>query len=436
MKILIISHYFPPENNMAMIATLRPLSWAKYWSRAGHEICILTTAKSENQNLQFQLSQNISGNVRIEGVKYILSRPEENPALKTKNNKQSNSFGIYPFLRKILINSRQLIGAGHLFYGSDFWILPAIKKSLKVYKEWKFDIIVSTFGPPASHVVAGILKQKFNIFWVADYRDLWSDQKFSSAKFPFSSIEKHIEYFTVKDADILTTVSLPLAEKLKKRFSKPVKVIANGFDEPEAIKTIDELLPKTQKIRLVYTGNIYFKKQDIRILFEAIALLAKNNISIREKLEILFYGWDIANLNELVRQYCLESIVSVKGFVAREVALSAQRNADALIFLDWNDKNEDGILTGKIFEYIFSGTPILGIGASLNTAAGRLIKESETGILLGASVEAIANAIKELLEGRKLEYLPNQEVLSQYTREMLANKMLKEILDAYTSHHV
>jgi hypothetical protein len=433
-KILIISHYFPPENNMAMIATLRPLSWAKYWSKAGHEICVLTTAKRENQNLQLQLSQNIPGSVKIEGVKYLISRPEAKPVIETKNNKKSNSFRIYSFLRKILINSRQLIGAGYLFYGSDLWVLPAVKKSLEIYKEWKFDIIVSTFGPPASHVVAGILKQKLNIFWVADYRDLWSDQKFSSAKFPFSFIEKKIENFTIKDADILTTVSLPLADKLKKKIRKPVKVIANGFEEPENLKTTDELLLKTQKTQLVYTGNIYFKKQDITILFQSIELLIKTDVSVREKLEIIFYGWDIANLNKLVRQHCLESIVSIKGFVAREVAISAQRNADALIFLDWNDENEDGVLTGKIFEYMFSGAPILGIGASLNTAAGRLIKESETGVLLGTSVEAIANAIKRLIDGEELEYSPKKEILSQYTRETLANKMLKEIMDAYSTY--
>jgi glycosyltransferase involved in cell wall biosynthesis len=432
-KILIIAHYFPPENNMAMIATLRPLSWAKYWSRAGHEICILTTSKKENQNLQSQLSSNILGNVRIEGINYLLSRPNIKSEPRINLDKQNKYPGIYTFLRKILINTRQLIGAGSLFYGSDLWIVPAIKEGLAIYKEWKFDIIVSTFGPPASHIVASRLKQRLNVFWVADYRDLWNDRSFLSARFPFSFIEKKLEHTTVKNADILTTVSRPLAKKLKKKFRKPVIVIANGFEYPDAIKVISQTT-KTPKIQLAYTGNIYLKKQDLRLLFQAIELLIKAGISIQDKLEILFYGWDTANLNELIKQYCLEGIVSVKGFVAREMAISVQRNVDALVFLDWNDKNEDGVLTGKIFEYMFSGTPILGIGASLETVAGRLIKESGTGILLGTSVEVIAHAIKDLLDGKKLEYLPNQEVLSQYTREALASKMLREVLKAYTSH--
>ena len=431
MKILIIAHYFPSENNMAMMATLRPLSWAKSWSKAGHDICVLTTAKTENQNLQSQLSSNISGSVRIEGVKYLLSRPEINT--KPQVNTQNKRFSLYPFLRKILINTRQFIGAGSLFYSSDLWIFPAIKKGLAIYQEWQFDVIVSTFGPPASHIVASALKKKLNVFWVADYRDLWHDHHFSRARFPFSFIEKNLENTTVKNADVMTTVSLPLAEKLTKRFKKNIVTITNGFECSPINKTLSYVYSEIKKVQIAYTGNLYLQKQDIQLLFQAINLLVKQDANIQKNLEVLFYGWDTGNLNEIIKQYCLENVVSIKGFVPREVAISLQRNVDALIFLDWNDKNEHGILTGKLFEYMFSGTPILGIGASLETAAGRLIQESGTGVLLGRSIEAIANTIKKLLNGESLEYSPKAEVLQHYTREFLANKMLQEIIESYTN---
>ena len=42
MKILIVSIYFPPYNS---IASLRPYSWAKWWSRQGHEVTVLTMPK-------------------------------------------------------------------------------------------------------------------------------------------------------------------------------------------------------------------------------------------------------------------------------------------------------------------------------------------------------------------------------------------------------
>lgn len=432
MKILIIAHYFPPENNMAMMATLRPLSWAKYWSKAGHDICVLTTAKTENQNLQSQLSSDISGSVRIEGVKYLLSRPET--TIKSQTKIKNQRLSLYPLLRKILINTRKFIGAGSLFYGSELWIFPATQKGLAIYKEWQFDIVVSTFGPPASHIVASVLKRKLNIFWVADYRDLWHDHHFSRAGFPFSLIEKNLENTTVKNADLMTTVSIPLAEKLRKRFNKPVYTIANGFEYPATSQNLSNLPSSSQKVKIVYTGNLYLQRQNIHPLFQAIKLLVQEDPHIQDKLEISFYGWDTGNINEIIKCNCLGDIVSIKGFVPREIVISLQRNADALIFLDWNDQNQHGILTGKIFEYMFSGTPILGIGASLETVAGRLIQESGTGILLGNDIEAIASIIKKLLNGEKLEYSPRQEILQQYTREALANKMLEEIISHYTNY--
>ena len=431
MKILIIAHYFPPENNMAMMATLRPLSWAKYWSKAGHDICVLTTAKTENQNLQSQLSSNISGSVRIEGVKYLLSRPEINT--KPQVNTQNKRFSLYPFLRKILINTRQFIGAGSLFYSSDLWIFPAIKKGLAIYQEWQFDVIVSTFGPPASHIVASALKKKLNVFWVADYRDLWHGYDFGNAKYPFSIIEENMEKNSVSKANLITTISDEFRKNLTHRFKIPTITISNGFEHSNINTDTTIIFPCDSKIRLVHTGSIYPQKRDPTILFKAVNRLQESISELDQKLEILFYGWDFANLQELINKYKVSDVVKIGGFVNREVSLAVQKCANALIFLDWHNPQVDGVLTGKIFEYMFSGTPILGIGATLETAAGRLIQESGTGILLGGSIEMIANTIKKLLDRETLEYSPRQEILQQYTREFLANKMLQEIIINYTN---
>ncbi|MFM8917928.1 MAG: hypothetical protein ACKOGP_09325, partial [Bacteroidota bacterium] len=54
MRILIISTFFPPQNS---IASHRPYSWAKYWSKAGHEVVVLTTPKKKNSNQTIDTSQ-------------------------------------------------------------------------------------------------------------------------------------------------------------------------------------------------------------------------------------------------------------------------------------------------------------------------------------------------------------------------------------------
>ena len=53
MRILIVTHYFPPEN---AIASLRPYSWAKYWTAIGHQVTVLTTQEAvSEQNLNLPL---------------------------------------------------------------------------------------------------------------------------------------------------------------------------------------------------------------------------------------------------------------------------------------------------------------------------------------------------------------------------------------------
>ena len=50
MRILIVAAYFPPQNG---IGGLRPYSWAKWWSQAGHEVTVLTTYKKMDDSAMF-----------------------------------------------------------------------------------------------------------------------------------------------------------------------------------------------------------------------------------------------------------------------------------------------------------------------------------------------------------------------------------------------
>ena len=123
--------------------------------------------------------------------------------------------------------------------------------------------------------------------------------------------------------------------------------------------------------------------------------------------------------------------ISVKDFIPRKKCLELQLKADILIFLDWNDPSIEGILTGKIFEYMASGTPVINIGCDRQTDASRLVDATGIGVNLGNDPQIIANYLKGLLQGEKPYYQPNYEIIEQYSRKTLAHKMLEQILE----HH-
>ncbi|HHV81291.1 TPA: glycosyltransferase family 4 protein [bacterium] len=424
LKILIVTHYFPPLNKMG---SLRTYSWAKYWSRMGHEVCVLTTKKEVFDGIS-NLDIDDLESVNIEEVPYwyfSVPKTSRNTQMKDSRNRELSD------INKLKSSIRRL----RSFTGSipdihDLWIIPGVINALRIYGKWRFNIVVSSYSPPASHIIAGILKRRLGIFWVADYRDLWYGNHVQSSRWPFSILEKNIEDFWVKKADLITVVSEPLAKKLKNRFGEnKVIVVENGFDLEDLGKIEKEnIFSEDGKIRIVYTGTIYPNKRDPSPIFEAVNILRNVGFDIEKKLEIIFYGSDLGNLRQLIDKYQVANIIKTPGLVDRKTSINAQRSADVLLFLEWEDPSVDGILTGKLFEYMFSGKPILGIGITSKSLAGKIIEESGTGMALGKDVGKIAEVLTKLINGEVLNYKPNIDLIMKYTRKDLAEKMLEEIL--------
>lgn len=429
MNILIIAHHFPPENAMA---SLRPYSWAKYWSRWGHKVIVLTTQKAGFDAPLTLFSDSSSREFKVEEISYLRKKHQDKLGKSVIEQNYSPKKRIVDPIIQWSRKIRQSAGTGALLSVRSLWIQPALKRAVQLHDEYSFDVVVSTYGPPAPHIVASLLKRRLpSLLWMADYRDLWNDYNDEIRKWPFSVLENFIENYFVAKADMLTTVSDPLGEILAKRFSKPVFTIENGFDVDDIVKEEEcslvkgNLFNSGDKVTLVYTGKIYAGKRDPYPLLKAIHNLNAKGILNEHNFQALFFSDEIGPLPALIARLKIEHLVKVPGFVERPISLAIQRCADALIFLDWSDPNIDGILTGKLFEYLFSGTPILGIGSQENFAAGKLIKESGCGICLGQDVPKITTVLEQLIAKQALPYQPRPEVLQRYTREGLAQKMLQ-----------
>lgn len=435
LKILIVSCYFPPLN---VIAALRAYFWAKYWSRMGHEICVITIKNDVlDSPLNLPIDADVQKCVRIETVPlphkvFDIFTPRQNRCVnKTTVNKAQNvPKALGKLIKKIM---RAFTGySGVDPFSPHLWVVPAVKRSLEIYKQWPFDIIVSTFGPPAAHITAAILKRKLDVFWVADYRDLWYGNYYYSGKWPFSFFEKCIENMVVKKADFFTTVSGLFSEKLIARFGNKVATIENGFDT-EALDKIaaERAFPDDGKVRLVYVGQLYREKQSPSQLFEAISVLKKRGVAVEHRLEILFYGYPDVFITDMIAKYNLEAIVRMPGFLPREKTLQVQRDADMLVFIDWQNLRDTGMIPGKLFEYMHSGTPIMNISLAPGSLPSKLIETAGVGITVANAPEPLADIIEEVIQGKKVPYNPSKDILAKYTRKGLSEKMLEEITERF-----
>ena len=445
-RILIISTYFPPQPS---IASLRAYSFAKYWARMGNEVTVLTTKKIDMGKLSLDLPK-AKDSFRVVEIPYVNIIYEGGKILKRLLRKKNdnhehgvriiNTNGEMINVNRSFLRLRRLISkltATTGFFTTaripdvhDIWIWSAVKKGKALLKLKRFDWVFSSYGPPASHLVGGILSRRYGSRWVADYRDLWIEGHIYRGMWPFTALERYLEKKYVGNyADIITTVSEPLADILRKKFAAPVHVIENGYDEDDYEREFTPYFESTKK-RIVYTGAIYPGKRDPSPLFVALAAMAQESETLRKQisanLDVLFFGGQNDWLERLIEKYEVQLWVKHMGSVNRHDALRIQKGADLLLFLEWENGSVDGILTGKLFEYLAMRKPILGVGVSSKTSPGTLMEDAGVGMAVGNDVEKITSVLKRLLDtGRPFDIRPKEEVIGRFTRRKQAKRLLR-----------
>jgi hypothetical protein len=420
MRILIISHYFPPLN---AAGSHRVYSWVKYWSRWGNEIAVLTTCKSpSNGSLDLKIEPTISAQIKIHEIPYWTFKRQ---VIRPYSDDQRNQkFPMIQFKNRLTNLRRSPLG--WLFDTRYFWISPALKCARKLYQDWPYQLIVSSFNPPASHIIASQLKRKLNVFWVADYRDLWSGNHEYHARGPFLLIERILENYTIRNANLISSVSDTLCHDLEVRFRKPIILIENGYDSDDSQPNkITNNIDK-QNREIVYTGA-YYPEYNLIPLFMAIIRLKEKGIGVENRLKIKIFSREIHLLKPIVEKYKIADVVDLPGYIPWDRALEQQKKADALLFLEWANSSGKGVLSAKVFEYMTAGKPILSIGSPSMQDGSKLIEQTGTGIYLGDSISRITETLENLLEGKPIQYKPDYSLIKNYTREKQAKKMIDAI---------
>ncbi|HEY3780263.1 MAG TPA: glycosyltransferase family 4 protein [Fimbriimonadaceae bacterium] len=379
MRILIVSFFFPPYN---AIGSVRVGKTAKYLIAQGHEIRVVGAKDCPfPSTLELEIPES--------DVKYV---QWVNVGLEvdfTKKSAASAAFNMKPgMVRSFLrVMARFYRNIANIPDGQIGWIPGAVKAGSATVEEWRPDLIFASAMPISSLLVGEKLSAKFNIPWVAELRDLWTDNHYNSYPWWRMPIEKRMEKRVLNSCSGMVTVSKPLADTLAKKYPAPVQVILNGYDEDDIAEGV--VPTKGLPLRITYTGNLYQFRRDPSPLFEAIS----KDKSLADNLMLDFYGTDFAVLRQLIEKFQIDKCVQPHSAVSHKESLEIQQTADVLLLLLYNHPLEKGVLTGKLFEYIGSGRPVLCIGGA-NSEAARLIQERGLGVATDDPAE-IAQQLKK-----------------------------------------
>jgi glycosyltransferase involved in cell wall biosynthesis len=314
------------------------------------------------------------------------------------------------------------------------WFPHALRAGKRLLETQRIDAIYSTSFPVTAHLIAYKLKQATNIPWVADFRDLWTENHYAEYSSELRKrLDQGIESKFLAAADTLVTVSDAWAETLRKltRGHKRVKVIRNGFDSSE-LAGIEHTPPA--KWTITYVGLFYGAKQDPSALLETLRRLIDDGRIPREDVRFNIVGEPDSYVKDLVARYGISDLTCFTGFVSHQEALAYQVNASLLLLFLHSDRSDIGHVPGKLYEYLGARRPILAI-VPPNFEVARIIRETHAGMTVEATDLA---GIEQCLLDSYLAYKSGREVLlsesdlSPYERRHGAQR-LADLLNELTA---
>lgn len=418
-KVLIIGHFWPYRGGSKRIIGL-----AKYLKDFGWEPIVLTGVIKQKPDYCRVVEISYCGFLGKWG-KLLGINPESNVSdqLKEKIDRRK-SYSIFRGLMRFIYRR-----VAEIFAYPDedkYFERPAVEAAGRLIEKEKIDAIISVW-PVTSHLIARELKDRYNIPWVADFPDLWSQNYHYPYNFIRKYFDRKLEKGTLSKCDAITTVSLPLKDVLKKIHKKNIFDITLGFD-PESRMSASRI---TEKFTITYTGLVYRDKQDVTKIFSALKDLIKKKIIDPKDIEIRFYGPKDHLVEKSIKTYGLSSVAKQYGAIVKDESLGKQRESQLLLFLNWEDKNQKGVYTGKIFEYLAAGRPIISTGGFKEDVIEDLIKKTNAGVFAKTTEDVRHELEKYYLNYKQkgaVDYLGNKEEINKYSHIEMARKF-KDILE-------
>jgi glycosyltransferase involved in cell wall biosynthesis len=314
---------------------------------------------------------------------------------------------------------------------NELWVFSCIRTCLRIYP-CDYDVILATGSPFSTFVAARYVARHYGIPYVMDYRDPWSLSALNSNTRMLASVIGPLECQLIRDAAATVMVSPSHAKNQEEKFQmvKCPSVITNGYD-PEQF---DKLLPKRfPEFSVVYAGSFYVGHIEIDPVLKAIKEAAKRRGQDLAPICLHYYGNGEKHVKERANAYGVDGLVVCHGHVPRSQVLAAIKGAGATAVIasirEHVDLAECGIITGKIFEPLGMGVPILLV-ASERSDATLLVEMVGGGRSFRASqVDAMAQWLVELASDplrRRSYYDPPKA----YSWSVLAKKLDEVLLKA------
>ena len=430
-RVLIITYYWPPSGGSGV---QRWLKMSKYLPENGWQPVIYTTENAEYPIIDPSLEKDVAPETEVIRrpifepyafyKKFLGLKKEETVKIGFIQEKEKQK-GWKEYL--------SLWIRGNLFIpdARRWWVKPSVRYLKSYLKDHPVDAIISTGPPHSMHLIAMKLKEALGIPWVADFRDPWTEiDYYNDLHLTRCSDRKHhrLEHEVLTKADKVVTVAPDGARRLGRLGNRNVGIIYNGFDRDDDAETP---IKQNDKFSITYLG-VLSKIQNPENLWQVLGELVKEDADFSKNIQINMIGQIDSSVTSSIEEQGLSQYVTYSPYIPHDQVSAVHRSSTLLLLLLMPDSEPraKGLLTGKLFEYLASGRPILCIGPEDGDAA-RILKETQAGVTVRFEDK---ERMKEVVKGLYQRYLENDlpdnadAEIERYSRRALT-KQYAQILN-------
>lgn len=419
-KVLIITYYWPPAGGPGV---QRWLKFVKYLKDYEIEPIVYIPENPNYPIIDESLLDEVPAGIKI--YKKPIYEPYGFARLFSKKKTKKISAGIINSKNQSVIERVMLWIRGNLFIpdARKFWIKPSVNFLVDVIRKENIGTVITTGPPHSLHLIGLELKKRTKIRWITDFRDPWTSigyhKKLKLTKASRTK-HKHLEKLVLNEADKIIVTSKTTKQEFSQITQKPIAVITNGYDT-----TLGNAVALDVDFTISHIGSLLTGRNPIN-LWKALSELIQEYPDFKKRFKLQLAGVISSDVLESIYFYGLQSYTKLLGYISHDEAIQYQRKSQVLLLIEIDSEETQGIIPGKVFEYMASKRPILGVGPS-NWEVGDLIAESKTGKTYTYSqLGELKTTLLQWFEEYKNDelVLPLAEV-EQYHRRELTAKLSK-----------
>lgn len=402
-RVLVIAYYFPPSGGPGVQRTLK---FVKYLPELGWEPVVLTARDADYPALDPSLLDEVPKGIRV----YRTFIPEPYRLYRKLTGRSAGEAVDIATLTRTSVDKSKLSERVAEFVRSCFfipdarvgWLPFAVRAASRVIRKERVEVLYSSAPPYTCHLIGLALKKRFGLPWVADFRDSWVGWLSAPTRPSLPHrIDCALERAVLKNADKILTVSRGIAEDLQKRNpdldESKWTILPNGYDRAdfEGVRPAGD----HSRFTITYTGSLYGPRNPETLLM-ALEELLQERPEIGRQLKLRFVGRIGKAIEEMLRKPGWDSMVEIVPYVSHQESIGYLLGSDAALLIIDDAPANRGILTGKLFEYLGAGKPILALAPEGDAA--ELIRELRAGqVVYPKDVQGIREALLSLIQKRQ-----------------------------------